>query len=82
MPLPYLWALSQEEGCIPKRSFVHFEGFEAMVEPIDYGKRVDSGKVSFAEWLGDFKRAKCTYYYNENDSGPNESIFNNWDHLK
>ena len=42
MPLPYLWALAMKEGKIPDKSYKHFDKFEAMVEPIDYGKRVDT----------------------------------------
>lgn len=82
MPLPYLWALSMEKGELPNNSYSHFEKFEAMVEPIDFGKRVETNKVSFAEWLFDFKRAKCTYYFNEKDPGPNSTIIEHWDNLK
>ena len=82
MPLPYLWARAQHEGSVSDDMSVHFDDFEAMVEPIDYGKRVDTNKVTLAEWLADFKRAKCTYYFNNKDSGPNESIYKHWDSLK
>lgn len=82
MPLPYLWALSMQEGKIPSNSFKHFGLFEAMVEPIDYSKRVETKKVSLAEWLSDFKRAKCTYYYNENDPDPFNIVIQKWDELK
>lgn len=82
MPLPYLWALAMKEGKIPDKSYKHFDKFEAMVEPIDYGKRVDTKKISLAEWLFDFKRAKCTYYYNELDPKPFDTVIQKWDDLK
>lgn len=82
MPLPYIWAESMQNRSIAKTAKKAFVPFEAMVEPIDFGKRVDTGRVSFAEWLCDFKRAKCTYYYNENDPKPYDSVIKYWDNLK
>lgn len=82
MSLPYLWASSMEEKKIPTGAYVGFEPFEAMVEPIDYGKRVETKRVSLPEWLFDFKRAKCAYYFNEKDPGPNSTIIEQWDNLK
>ncbi len=82
MPLPYLWAEAMYLKKVPSSFYKHFDKFEAMVEPIDYGKRVDTGKVSFAEWLYDFKRAKCTYYYNEQDLAPFDIVIEHWDNLK
>ncbi len=82
MNLPYLWAESTLQGRIPERAGKGFDTFRAMVEPIDFGKRVDTGKISFAEWLGDFKEARCTYYYNEQDPEPFEVLRDHWDTLK
>ena len=59
-----------------------FEPFIAMVEPIDYGLRVEKGMCTLQEWLTDFKRAKCTYYYNEQDMNPWKVVCENWDKLK
>ena len=53
-----------------------------MSEIIDYGKRVDTGKISLAEWIKDFKEAKCTYYYHKDDLGPWEYVQKNWDEYK
>ncbi len=53
-----------------------------MSEIIDFGKRVDTGKISLQEWLKDFKEAKCTYIYNKEDIGPWESVYENWEKFK
>ena len=82
MNLPYLWAKSMDEGKIPEDARVEFTPFQAMVEPIDYGKRVDTGKISVGEWVADFKEAKCTYYYHQEDKKPYQVLCKNWDKLK
>lgn len=79
-PLPYLWAQAMLTGKAPEQK--QFEPFIAMVEPIDFGLRVDKGVCTLAEWLTDFKRAKCTYYYNEQDMEPWKVVVKNWDRLK
>lgn len=79
-PLPYLWAQAMLTGKAPEQK--QFEPFIAMVEPIDFGLRVDKGVCTLAEWLTDFKRAKCTYYYNEQDMEPWKVVVANWDRLK
>ena len=53
-----------------------------MSEVIDYGKRVEGGLCSLAEWLRDFKEAKNTYYYNAKDPAPFEYLFEHWDEFK
>ena len=53
-----------------------------MSEIIDYGKRVDSGKVRLAEWLKDFKEAECTYFYHKDDTESWEFVRDNWDKYK
>ena len=80
MNLPYLWAESMLSGKIPERAA--FAPFRAMVEPIDYGKRVEDGKISLAGWLKDFRECQCTYYYNANDPAPYETLLIDWDKLK
>ena len=59
-----------------------FEDFTDMSEVIDYGIRVEKGRISLAEWLRDFKSAKNTYYYNEKDMAPFEYLFEHWDEYK
>lgn len=83
MHLPYLWCESMYNGYIRADAFKQIaEPYNAMVEPIDYGKRVETGMISLAEWLKDFKEAKCTYYYNQEDPAPFESLYENWNALK
>ena len=82
MNLPYLWAKSTESGSIPADARKEFETFRAMVEPIDFGKRVDTGRASIAEWVADFRNAKCTYYYNEDDIEPYKVLYKDWKKLK
>ena len=82
MPLSYLWVKSMDAGHIDPSDEKEFEDFTDMSEVIDYGIRVDKGKVSLAEWLRDFKAAKNTYYYNEKDMAPFEHLFKHWDEYK
>lgn len=82
MPMPYLWVKSMIDGGIDNSYSKKFEDFSAISEPIDFGKRVDSGAISFAEWLKDFKESKCTYYYNKDDIEPFKILFEKWDDLK
>ena len=79
-PLPYLWCEAVLSGKLstPK----NFEPFLAMVEPFDYVVRVEEKGVPLPEWLYDFKRAKCTYYYDVNDIEPWKVLCRNWDELK
>ena len=81
-PISLIYAEGMLENHIPKNAVVPFEPFQAMVEPIDYGKRVDTGKITPAQWLADFKNAKVTYYYNKNDTPPYFAMMKNWDRLK
>ena len=57
------------------------DGFTAMVEPIDYGKRMELGLSTTGEWLADFKNANCCFYYNENDLEPFYEMVKNWEDL-
>ena len=82
MPLSYLWVKSMANGHIDPKDEKPFEDFTDMSEVIDYGKRVEGGLCSFAEWLRDFKEAKGTYYYNSKDPAPFEHLFEHWDEYK
>ena len=71
MNLPILWAestLKNQVNMMEKKKIMN--GFTAMVEPIDYSKRVLSNKISLFEWIADFKKANCTHYYVANDLDP------------
>ena len=52
-----------------------------MVEPIDYGKRMELGLSTPGEWLADFKNANCCFYYNEHDLEPFYEMVKNWEDL-
>lgn len=82
MPLAPLWIKSMENGHIDPNDEKEFENFTDMSEVIDYGKRVEGGMCSLAEWLRDFKEAKGTYYYNKEDPAPFEMLFDKWDQFK
>lgn len=82
MPLAYLWARSMLEGKIPEGAEkVIPEGFTAMVEPIDYSKRIELGLCTPGEWLADFKKTNCGFYYSEDDLEPFYEMVRNWDKL-
>lgn len=81
MPLPVLWAETQEKGSIKPEAYKEFKAFRAMAEPIDYAKRVKTGKIDKAKWLIDFKETECGYYYNANDIEPWRICIENWDNL-
>ena len=53
-----------------------------MSEVIDFGKRVDGGKISLAQWLLEFKQAKGTYFYDEHDPEPFKVLFEHWEDFK
>lgn len=82
MPLSYLWVKSMLDGQIDSNDKKDFEPFTDMSEVIDYGKRVDSGKISLAQWLLEFKQAKGTYFYDENDPEPFKVLFEHWEDFK
>ena len=83
MNLPVLWGNSMLNGVIADDVIRAIpENFVGMVEPIDYGKRVDTGKITPAQWLADFKDAKVTYYYDKDDLAPYYTMMQNWDRLK
>ena len=82
MPLPYLWVKGMENGYIDSADRKEFEPFTSMSEVIDYGKRVEGGICSLAEWLRDFKDAKCVYIYDKEDKGPWNEVIKNFDNFK
>lgn len=82
MPLPVLWAESTLKGSVGKHSHKTIsEGFTAMVEPVDYAKRVESGKIDCAQWIIDFKEADCGFYYAKDDPGPFREALKHWKEL-
>lgn len=83
MPLPVLWAETMENGVMRSdvRKEIDTDGFTGMVEPIDYAKRVKTGKIDKAQWLIEFKEAKCCYYFNSEDVEPWKICVENWDNL-
>lgn len=82
MPLAYLWARTMLEGKIPEDAEkVIPEGFTAMVEPIDYSKRIELGLCTPGEWLADFKKTNCGFYYSADDLEPFYEMVRNWDKL-
>jgi len=80
MPLAYNWILMTLTGNCPVPN--DFQPFDAMVETVDYSKRVEEGRCTLPEWLSDFKNAKCTYYYDAIDQEPWNLVVQNWDRLK
>lgn len=82
MPLPYIWVKGMLNGKIDKDDYKEVPGgFTAMVEPIDYAKRIELGLSTPEEWLADFKKADCGFYYSEDDLEPFYEMVRNWDKL-
>ena len=82
MPLPYLWVKCMMNGYIDPNDRKEFEPFTSMSEIIDYSKRVEGGLCSIAEWLRDFKDAKCVYIYDKEDRGPWDAVIRDWESFK
>lgn len=81
MPLPYVFVKGMLDGSVEETQKVVPDGFTAMVEPIDCEKRKELGLSSWVEWLADFKKANCTFYYSEDDLEPFYEMIRNWDRL-
>lgn len=82
MPLPYIWVKGMLNGKIDKDDYKEVPGgFTAMVEPIDYAKRIELDLSTPGEWLADFKKADCVFYYSEDDLEPFYEMVKNWDKL-
>ncbi len=82
MPLAPLWIKGMENGFISTGDRKEFEPFTSMSEVIDYTKRVEGGIVPFAEWLRDFREAKCLYIYDKDDMAPWNEVIKNFDNFK
>jgi len=82
MPLAPLWIKGMENGFIATCDRKEFEPFTSMSEVIDYTKRVEGGIVPFAEWLRDFREAKCLYIYDKDDMAPWNEVIKNFDNFK
>ena len=52
MNMPELWIKGMLEGGLPENSKKTFEPFTAMVEPIDFQKRVVERNMDLKEWVG------------------------------
>lgn len=83
MPLPYIWIKGMIDGKISEDAYQEVPGgFTAMVEPIDYEKRQELGISSKEEWLADFKKANCCFYFGRGDDlEPFYEMVRNWDKL-
>ncbi len=82
MSIPYLWAEATLSGVINDNWYKSIpDNYTAMVEPIDYGKRVVEGNTSLADWLIDFKNTNCTFYMDEKDPMPFYEMVENWKSL-
>lgn len=82
MNLILLWSEAMLTGLVDGNAQKNIPGrFTAMVEPVDYGKRVRAGKAELGEWLRDFKEADCTFYYSKDDIEPFTFMCRNWEIL-
>ncbi len=78
MPFAYLWAESMLSSSIPKDYYRQIPiDYKAMVEPIDFQKRVVEGKTTLAQWLFDFRLVDCPFYFDEEDPDPFENMIAN-----
>lgn len=68
--IPKLWMESMLTQTITLEPFEIPSDFTAMIEPVDYAKRVESGMIPFSEWLSDFKNSNVTFYHDEDDLEP------------
>jgi len=83
MPIPVLWAEAMLSGKVDNRWYKNPipENFTAMIEPVDYGKRVLGGMAEAADWLIDFKTTQCPFYFDADDPEPFKEMVRNWDAL-
>lgn len=83
MNLPLLWAETMLTGKLPYGAEKEIApGFTAMVEPIDYQKRVVDQGYDLNSWYNDFKNTNCKYYFNELDLKPFFVMLENNDKLR
>lgn len=82
MPVPVLWIKAMLEGKISEDWYRPIPAnYTAMVEPIDYNKRVNEGRTEAADWLIDFKKTDCLFYMDEEDPEPFREMVRNWERL-
>lgn len=83
MPIPILWAKAMLSGRIEESWYKKPipENFTAMIEPVDYSKRVNGGMIEAADWLIDFKTTQCPFYFDIEDPEPFREMVRNWDVL-
>ena len=83
MPIPILWAKAMLSGRVEeswnKKTIP--DNFTAMIEPVDYGKRVNGGMIEVADWLIDFKMTQCPFYFDKEDPEPFREMVRNWELL-
>lgn len=81
MPFPILWAEAMLSGSINPawNPGIIPKNYMAMIEPVDYAKRVKTGKIELGEWLRDFKSTQCPFYYDEDDMEPFLEMVRNWE---
>lgn len=78
MPLACLWAESMLTTSIPAKNYKSVpNNYKAMVEPIDYQKRVVEGGTSLSQWVIDFKAVECPFYLDVDDPRPFEVMLEN-----
>lgn len=71
MPMAYLWAESMIKMSISDDYYKPIEEpFTAMVEPIDYQKRVVERGMDKGDWFRDVLNCRCLYYYDSDDIEP------------
>lgn len=82
IPLPLLWIKAMLTGEVRGEWEKPIpEDFVAMVEPIDYQKRVVEGETDLADWLTDFRNADCLFYQDDEDVEPFREMVRNWERL-
>ena len=82
MNLPELWIKGMVEGRLPDNSKKEFNPFTAVVEPIDYQKRVVERNMDVKAWITDVIDCKCHFYYNKNDLEPFFEMIRNNERLR
>ncbi len=68
--LPELWMKSMLDKNIHYIPADIPPNFTAMIEPVDYAKRVEGGMITQAQWLYEFKHTDVTFYYDNEDPAP------------
>ena len=79
IPFPLIWAESTLYGTIDKKwNRTLSKELIAMVEPIDYGIRVEKGSLNVSEWLNDFRCSDVLFYHDKDDFEPFREMVNHW----